>query len=190
MSIVFTTCMFIISFAPLWVIVLFVDARSLFYGGDNKHTEIISIVLIFLALLVSFIILWLKIHNKSEENYELCVQEAKESKIVAADYLLCNVLPLLAFDFTQWDGVAMFLVFYSVLWILCIKHKYFGVNVVLEVMNYKTYECTLVNNDKKEIVRYVISKKNLTMHKGNAIAVKPLNNDFFVEKILNNNRSV
>ena len=104
--------------------------------------------------------------------------EAKEEKTITTDFFLSYILPLFAFDFTQWDGVVEFFIFFIVLAFLCIRHNHFSVNIVLELMRYKMYECILQNTDDQEIERIVISKESLSVRKGSVISVKHINNDF------------
>ena len=51
-------------------------------------------------------------------------------------------------------------------------------NIVLEMMRYKIYECTVVNNDGVGVIKFIISRRALTMTKGKTIKIKLLNNDF------------
>lgn len=88
------------------------------------------------------------------------------------------ILPLFAFDFTTWDGVVLFLVFFSTLGFLCIKHNYFSVNIVLELAGFKFYTCTLINEDNIEIESSIISRRELAAKKGDELYLKSLNNEY------------
>ena len=48
--------MYFLSFAPLWITVLFIDIKSFVDGGGNKWTEISCITGILLGMLISAII--------------------------------------------------------------------------------------------------------------------------------------
>mgnify|MGYP000320977530 FL=1 len=61
--------------------------------------------------------------------------------MITAEYLLSYILPLFAFDFTKWDEVVKFLIFFLTFGYLCIKHNSFSVNIVLELLGYKMYDC-------------------------------------------------
>lgn len=111
----------------------------------------------------------------------LTIQKAKESKTITAEFLLSYILPLFAFDFTQWDEVVKFLIFFLIFGYLCIRHNIFSVNIVLELMHYRMYECRLMNTDGKEIKRTVISKDMLSIRKGQDIQGKILNNEFYLD---------
>lgn len=181
MSIFVSFSMYFLSFVPLWITVLFIDIKSLIDGGRDKWTEIISITGILLGMLVSLIILFVKFFVTDDEKYVLTIQEAKESKTITAEFLLSYILPLFAFNFTQWDEVVKFLIFFLIFGFLCIRHNYFSVNIILELMHYRMYECSLMNPDGKEIERTVISKNTLSTSKGNNIEVKILNNEYYLD---------
>ena len=181
MSIFVSFSMYFLSFVPLWITVLFIDIKSLIEGGGDKWTEIISISGILLGVLTSLIILFVKFFVADDEKYVLTIQEAKESKTITAEFLLSYILPLFAFDFTQWAEVVKFLIFFLIFGYLCILHNNFSVNIVLEFMHYKMYECRLMNADGKEVERTVISKDILSTRKGQDIQGKILNNEYYLD---------
>lgn len=181
MSIFVSFSMYFLSFVPLWITVLFIDIKSLIDGGGDKWTEIISITGILLGLLVSLIILFIKFFVTDDEKYVLSIQEAKESKTITAEFLLSYILPLFAFDFTQWDEMVKFLIFFLIFGFLCIRHNYFSVNIILEILHYRMYECSLMNPDGKEVERTVISKNILSASRGRFIQVKILNNEYYLD---------
>ena len=132
-------------------------------------------------MLTSLIILFVKFFVADDEKYVLTIQEAKESKTITAEFLLSYILPLFAFDFTQWAEVVKFLIFFLIFGYLCIHHNNFSVNIVLEFMHYKMYECRLMNADGKEVERTVISKDILSTRKGQDIQGKILNNEYYLD---------
>ena len=181
MSVVLSFSLYYLSFAPLWLTILFADIKSLFDGGAYKWTEIISIIVIMVMTLFTLACLCFEFcESSSEANEKYEVKMAKESKTITAEFLLSYILPLFAFDFTQWDQVAEFLIFFVILGYLCIKHNYFSVNVILEVGGYKMYECILINEDGCSEEKTVISKQSLTVLGGYEIKVKTINNDFLL----------
>ena len=95
--------------------------------------------------------------------------------------MLSYILPLYAFDFAQWDEVVKFLIFFLIFGFLCIRHNIFSVNIILEFMHYRMYDCKLKNADNKEIERIVISKNILSINKGKNIKVKILNNEYYLD---------
>lgn len=185
MSYIFSLKMYFSSFIPLWVTVLFVDLKSIFENADNVYTEKISVILICLGCLICVISPLEKHKTFNTDKYVLSA--VKEYKTVNSEFLLSYILPLFAFDFTQWDGVVQFMIFFIVLGYLCIKHNYFSVNIILELKGYTIYECTLINSDNIEIERMVISKQQLSVKKGYIIELKAINNDIFIDKAVNDN---
>lgn len=181
MSVFVSFSMYFLSFVPLWITVLFIDIKSLVDGGGDKWTEIVGITGILLGLLISSIILFAKFFVTDDEKYTLTIQEAKESKTITAEFLLSYILPLFAFDFAQWDEVIRFLIFFIILGYLCIRHNNFSVNIILELMHYRMYDCSLMNADGKEVDRTVISKNILSTSKGKDIQVKILNNEYYLD---------
>ena len=114
MSILFSCSLFYLSFVPLWISVLFIDIKSIMESSANLWTEYISIACIVLFALLSLVVLLIEMCANEKEGtqpHTLCA--AKEEKTITAEYLLSYILPLFAFDFTKWDGVILFLVFFS-----------------------------------------------------------------------------
>jgi hypothetical protein len=106
------------------------------------------------------------------------LNSVKEEKSIASEYLLSYILPLFAFDFTKWDSVILFLIFFVTLAFLCIRHNYFSVNIVLEVLKYQVYSCEIENDDQISLTTSIISRKNLMAKKGEEIRLKALNNEY------------
>ncbi len=181
MSKIFSLSMYFLSFMPLWIIILFVDVKSLLEGTDHKHTEIVSIVVILCGVFFSMIIQKYELGIRDGTSDMFIILEVEECKTMTTDYLIANVLPLIAFDFTQWDEVLKFMIIFLLIGYLCVRHNIFSVNIFMELMNYKQYDCRLVNEDNIEISRRVISKNALTMKKGNWISVRQINNEYYLE---------
>ena len=181
MSKLFSFSMYFLSFIPLWIIVLFVNVKSLLEGADHKCTEVMSIVLVLIGIVLSIVVQRFELGIRDDSPNKFTVLEAKECKTMTTDYLITNILPLIAFDFTCWDEVFKFLLFFILIGYLCVRHNIFSVNIIMEMMNYKQYDCKLMNDDDVEIDRKVISKNELTMKKGNWISVRQINNEYYIE---------
>ena len=179
MSILFSFCLYYISFIPLWLSILFVDIKSCAENRNNLWTEKISICCILILALICLVTLFAELRTSNKENTTLAIlKQAKEEKTLTAEYLLSYILPLFAFDFTTWDGVVLFLVFFSTLGFLCIKHNYFSVNIVLELAGFKFYTCTLIHEDNIEIESSIISRREVAAKKGDELYLKSLNNEY------------
>ena len=179
MSILSSLSMFYLSFAPLWLSILFIDAKSIYEGGSNLVTEKYSILAIMIIGIVSLFILMLSFDKKGRDGVQsYSIQTVEEEKTVTTEYLLSYILPLFAFDFTHWDQVVLFLVFYSILAFLCVRHNHFSVNVLLELMKYRFYRCTLKNEDNVIISKTIISKERLTNRRYEDISIRSINNEY------------
>ena len=179
----FSWSMYFLSFTPLWLAVLFIDSRSMASQIRNRGTEIISILCILLGMVVALFVLVHCLRKARKEDRQECIlSEAKEQKSVTADFILAYILPLLAFDFTKWDQVVLFLIFFVTLGLLCIRHNYLILNVILDLMRYRFYECIYLNADNTEIHRTVISQQRLNARIGLGIKVYPLNDDYALDQ--------
>lgn len=182
MSVPSSLSMFFLSFAPLWVSVLFMDIKSIVENETPLYTEWISICTIMVFSLISILVLFksLSIKNrKGIQKYRLIA--VGEQKSITAEYLLSNILPLFAFDFTEWDKVVLFLVYFLTLGYLCIKHNQLSVNIVLELFHYRFYLCEMETEDSVPVTKYVISKEKLINHKNARISTRPLNNEYSLD---------
>ena len=179
MSKLFSASLYFVSFLPLWLSILIKDFLSILKKTDYKTTEIISIVCILIAIIISLIIVYRELHNRGKEGsrqYTLVV--AKEEKLITAEYLCSYILPLLAFDFTLWHEVVLFLVFFLMLGCLCVRHNYYSINIALEMAGYRLYRCCLMNSDIITTEKLVLSKQRLNDSIGSDLYVSALNNDY------------
>lgn len=187
MSLFIVISLFITSFFPLWISIIFIDVKSIIYNGSNLYTEIISIIAIVIVNFFSIIALcnWIKREPITSE--EMKISYACENKTISSEYLLAYILPLFAFDFTQWDSVMLFLIFFFTLGYICVKHDNFSVNILLEILKYNVYDCKIKMEEKDlEIERKIISKTNLSKYRGRIIRIENLNNEYSIvrEKLI------
>ena len=106
-------CLYYVSFVPLWLAILFIDIKNIVEKKQNLYTEAISIIAIIVLFIISLIIVRRIIIDKRRSGAEkYTIMEAKKSKDITIEYFLAYVLPLFAFDFTQWDQLIIFLIFY------------------------------------------------------------------------------
>lgn len=179
MSLATSCSMFFLSFAPLWVSILFIDIKSIIEKQTGVMTEKYSILAILIISIISLVVLMLSFNKKNTNgSQEYTIDDVEEEKALSAEYLLSYILPLFAFDFTVWHQVVLFLVFFFVLAFLCIRHNYFSVNILLELFGYRFYRCTLQNEDGVSISKVVISKERLLNRKTERIMIHPINNEY------------
>lgn len=174
--------MFFLSFCPLWISVLFVDIKSICEGNPNIWTEIISISLLLIVSIIALVVLKCELNPRNTSNpQEFRIVSAKEEKMITAEYLLSYILPLFAFDFTVWDEVVLFLIFFLVFAFLSIRHNYFSVNILLELLRYRFYSCELENEDNVSVSKIIVCQETLSAQIGNVIFVRTINNEYSVK---------
>ena len=179
MSKLFFFSLYFTSFTPLWLSVLFIDIKTCIENSQSTVIEFYSIIVILIIWLISILIIIMVLFSKYEEGKtRFILNSVKEEKSIASEYLLSYILPLFAFDFTKWDSVILFLIFFVTLAFLCIRHNYFSVNIVLEVLKYQVYSCEIENDDQISLTTSIISRKNLMAKKGEEIRLKALNNEY------------
>lgn len=178
----FSFSLYFVSFLPLWVSVLFIDILSIAENQTETRTEYISICCILIVLFISIVIIYheLRKHGK-EGSRRQTIKAVREEKSITAEFLLSYILPLFAFDFTLWNQVVLFLVFFATLGFLCIRHNYYSVNIVLEIAGYRFFRCVMSNSDNVETEQLVMSKQRLNELIGTDIYVAALNNDYVLD---------
>ena len=72
----------------------------------------------------------------------------------------------------------LFLIFFLTLGFLCIRHNYFSVNIILEVVNFRFYNCKVENDDGVIIEQRIISHRRLSGCIGDTLYLKALNNEY------------
>lgn len=174
--------MFFLSFLPLWVSILFIDFMSIYTGTAYIWTEVISIALILVVSILSSFVLLYAFNPKDKSGAQTYIlKSVQEEKMITAEFLLSYILPLFAFDFTIWHQVILFLIFFFVFMFLCVRHNHFSVNILLELMKYRFYNCEIENEDKKIIHKIIITQNELPAKINNNICIRPINNEYCVQ---------
>ena len=182
MPLILSMCMFFLSFTPLWISVLFIDAMSIYEGGSSLQTEWISIIAITVLTTFSMVILFRQFRTDKRAGIQkFRIDNVVEEKTITSEYLLAYILPLFAFDFTLWTQMVLFLIYFLSLAFLCIKHNHLSVNIVLELFGYRFYNCNLINEDEVPVSKQIISREKLTNHKTQIVSVKPINNEYSLD---------
>lgn len=183
MSKIFAFSLYFTSFLPLWIAILFIDIKSCIENDGNIIAERISISVIVITLVITIIMLLSTMRGSDKEGTTVVtIIEAKEEKTIAAEYLLSYILPLFTFDFTKWDSIILFLVFFLTLGFLCIKHNYFSVNIVLELAGFQFYSCEIKNEDYT-MKTAIISHRKLQLCIGEDINLRSINNEYKLDVI-------
>lgn len=171
--------MYYLSYTPLWISIIFIDTLSIYNNDTHTITEKCSIVTILVTFLIALFVLMRSFSKKNQNGVqEFNLDSIQEEKTITSEYLLSYILPLFAFDFTVWYQVVLFLLFFLTLGFLCIRHNYFSVNIVLEIIGYRFYKCDLLNEDGKIVQKSIVSREKLISHKTEAIRIRSLNNEY------------
>mgnify|MGYP006954663163 CR=1 FL=1 len=175
----FSISLYFVSFLPLWVSVIFIDILSIVENQVDRGTEYVSICCILIAMIVSITVIYHEIHKHGKEgSTKQIIKAAREEKSITAEFLLSYILPLFAFDFTLWNQVVLFLIFFITLGYLCIRHNYYSVNIMLEIAGYRFFQCNLLNSDNVITEQLIMSKQRLNALIGTDIYVVALNNEY------------
>ena len=182
MSVFLSFSLYFLSFAPLWLSVVFIDAMSIVKGNPHLYTECISITLILVTSILCLIVMLFALNPKNRDGAQkFTLDVIREDKTITAEFLLSYILPLFAFDFTNWEQVILFLVFFVTLGLLCIRHNYFCVNIVLELAGYRFYQCDMTNEDGISVTKTLISRERLNGYANEDITLRALNNDMMFD---------
>lgn len=181
----FKLVMFITSFLPLWITIMFIDTLNIIRDEAALYTEKISLVAIIIVLLFSFTIIYKSIKQITPTNYKTYIIESVvQEKGITSEFLLSYILPLVAFDFTMWESVVQFLLYFIVLAFLCIRNNNVYANLLFECKGYKFYDCELIWAAEPNVAPLqglIISKSNLSAQKGNTIKIASLNKPFYIK---------
>lgn len=179
LSIISKTIIFISSYIPLYII-LFVQ----YYDFSDKLFNqpllviLLGIILISFMLLIVFIIY---ISNKNNMVRTVEVRNAKKLKESNLTYLLSNIIPLIAFDFTNKQQITSFLIIFFVLLMMYVKYSLILYNPTTEILGYTNYSAELYKNGNKIREITVLSKcKFIHPNTYNNVRGIELDNDFFL----------
>ncbi|WP_044932800.1 hypothetical protein [Oribacterium sp. NK2B42] len=178
---IFEFAMYYLSFLPLWISIIIIDIISIVRNDGNLWTERISVPAVIIGIIICLVVAYKWINEKGTQNRETyIIERAREERFVTAEFLMTYVLPLFAFEFTQWDGMMLFLLFFGIFWFLVYRHKYFCTNLALEICGYRVYECELKSGNQT-IIKRVVSRKELDGMGGKTIRTRKFNNDYHFE---------
>ena len=187
----FYACLAFMNFLPLWVIVVFLDCKALFWDHvEQNGTEWCGLCGCCIGILISSLVVVMGLNeNKGQKGGRGIIVEAiEERKVMSAEVLLSYVLPLLAFDFGSWVGMVQFLLFFFVILLLQVRHNAITGNVFLELLGYRFYDCKYYNeeashNEETRIAKdaILITRSYLGGEDGVQINVAFLNNQVALE---------
>lgn len=174
--------MYYLAFTPLWILVILTDIFSIM---DMKliYTRKKQVFRFSLEhFLVALHIVRKELTSEKVDNVQpMHLKNVKEEKFAVAEFMMSFVFPMFAFDFTKYQGVLLFSVFFLIFGWLCIKHNYFCVNVVLEIMKYKIYDCECANTDKIKYAKKILSNRSLIEQSNTMVLTRRINNEYLFD---------
>lgn len=179
----FIVSLFITSLLPLWIAISFIELFSILDANNlYKTTEYIVILSIVLINLLCIFYLNKKLSQlKKQKEPSQKISNVIKEKSITTEYLLSCILPLLAFDFTNWKQILIFLIFFATLSFLCLRNKNVYANIFLEFQKYNFYTCELVNLDNVKSTVTVISKNNLSKKVNKDICFARIDDEVFLD---------
>lgn len=176
--------LFITSYIPLYII-LFVQYYDFSISLYKQPLLLILLIIIIVAILV--LILFIVIIKKQKILIETVeVRNVKQLKESNLTYLLSNIIPLIAFDFTNRQQIVSFLIIFFVLLMMYAKYCLISYNPTTELLGYTSYSAEVCANNQKIRDITILSKEKF-YHQNTFYNVKgiQLDNDFWLvtEKI-------
>lgn len=180
MPVLFVLSMFFLSFMPLWICVVCIEVKSLWDGTACPGTEWIALGTIgFMVVLGTLVALKMLCGESRRNTEEYKVVTAQKDTLSTTAYLLSNVLPLLAFDFTLWFDALQFMILFGFLAILCLLHFRCDSNICLELAGYRWYKCSLRSaSEDKEDITVLIHRRQLNAN--DVITIRNLNDELYI----------
>ncbi|MCD5505652.1 hypothetical protein [Lactobacillus delbrueckii] len=189
----FKITMFITSFIPLWISIVFSNIWNIWYEGrklwnshaspcqnlqiillGNRSIGIFTLIILALAMISSFTLVhFINDQHKSTNKHKMTVKAARANKSLSSDFLLAYILPMVTFDFSNLKSIILFIICFITLAYLCVRNNNVYVNILLEVMGYHMFTCNLETSINGNSFSYentlVISKEDLTARINNQI---------------------
>lgn len=181
LSVMSKTILFVSSYIPLYII-LFVQYYdfSVEFLKQPLLVTLLCIIVLSSVLLVIFLIYISNVKNIIKKTEVRNVKKLKESNLT---YLLSNIIPLIAFDFTNRQQIISFLIIFFILLMMYVKYSLIVYNPTIELLHYTNYSAELYKNGDKIREITVLSKCEFS-HPNTFYNVKSieLDSDFFLIK--------
>ena len=204
--------MFFTSFLPLWLSIVICDIWSLVEDGRKAVTSLeefptsiqqivemvkeflfghlIEVVSVLILVVYSIVCIWhinkiIRDQEASKNKLEGSVKVARRANKLSAEFLLAYILPMIAFDYSTWKGIVLFLIYFSVLSFLCVRNNNVYTNIFFELKGYKMYECDIECKILDKTFEYtdclVMSKQNLVQALPRKINYFDFDNYIYIE---------
>lgn len=174
-------CLYYLSFVPLWILVI-INETFVMVAAEEKRILGLVVISLLVAFSLYFCIVLLFALNvrKKDNTRSVRLESVKEDKFSVAEFMMSFVLPFWAFDLNSIPGMICFVVFFLLLGVVCIRHRIFCCNIVLEILGYRIYECSYSPSDNagQTINKKVLCKVNLQKPIEGNLIEKKLSNDY------------
>lgn len=179
LSIFSKSVLFITSYIPLYII-LFVQYFD-FSISILKQPLLLTLMIITIISFIMLVLFFGIIRNQKNLIKTIEVRNVRPIKESNLTYLLSNIIPLIAFDFTNRQQIVSFLIIFLVLLMMYVKYCLITYNPTTELLGYTSYSAEVYNGDKK-INDIVVLSKCKFYHQNTFYNVKgiQLDNDFWL----------
>ena len=168
---VFLVTGFILSYLPLWIIICFECILSIINRNKNVVTEWFALLTIIPFVIISIIFFLIILYStEKEEGIRYHVLELTPQKWISSEYLLSYVIPLVAFDFTQWQDMAKLILLWGFIFILCWRFWQMPI-AWLGILGYYVADCKLKTFDQQVVYKQIISHKSFAQEQGEEICI-------------------
>lgn len=179
LSILSKSILFITSYIPLYIIlfVQYIDISIPLY----KQPLLLTLLVIIIVSQILLIVFLKLMKNQNILIRTLEIKNVKPLKEINLTYLLTNIIPLIAFDFTKMQQIFSFLIIYFVLMMMYVKYSLISYNPATEFLGYTNYSAEIYN-DKEKIRDIIILSKERCNHQNTFYNVKgiELDNDLWL----------
>lgn len=196
--------MFVTSFIPLWISIIVIDIwtviesttkewdcttqlwENVLAATINNLLLIITVLIVIILVISSMTNIKIFLDDRMKESNKPngTIKSARRANKLSSEFLLAYILPMIAFDFSNIKAVVLFIIYFSVLAILCIRNNNVYTNIFLEFLGYKMYDCDIECQglSTKHIYKecLIISKIDLTLEIGNALPYWDFDNYIYV----------
>ena len=165
---------FFVSMLPLWISILVKYCFKIYYYIENRDVakitfcqivtrcQFIFALFVIITFLLSYVSLIKYLNDFNDYMDEIKVfKSVSRGRTLTLGFVITYVLPLFAFNFWQFEGLILFLVYFFTLSILVIKNRVFDGNIVLECMGFNFYKCKIDNSDEICVVSKREIEKNI-----------------------------
>ena len=137
-----------LAYTPLWLFVAIRDVNAILVGDkQDLVAEWTGLGVIAVFWVIGFI--WVCLASRrdftswAKPSDSFKIVSCKELKTVTVSFVVENVMPMFVFNPTTAEGLVLTLAYFLVIAALAVKHRHFPANVIVELLGWTFYECTL-----------------------------------------------